>query len=260
MINHPLEDGKTFLGEQKRLNRVRQNDELLIFHKAPFYEMKRRPYNRNARLWTRPRMSQLSAPFKPGTDEYRRWRNIVYFNGELCDILRHICEKEDNDPSLRGKLDDIKNEVRSLRDTMDYYDGQGHTEFGHPVDRVPTFQMDEYSGISSSSEDEKELNRAFPQVDGEQLFGPSQPANQSRNDSSSSYYYEYEEEEEKPKRPRTREEKKHTVWFFDPKPDYDDFPPLIMYRYSYSSDGEDGRWEGPTWKDLNLQPPKLDPE
>ena len=223
---------------------------------------------RTNKLWTRPRLTQVRPPFDEGTDAYRRWRNVVHINGELCDILRHICEKEDNDPSLQGKLEDIKNEVRSLRDTMDYYDGQGHTEFGHPVDRVPTldmdspppFEMDEYSGISSSSEDEKELNRAFPQVDGEQLFGTSQPANQSRNDSSSSYYYEYEEEEEKPKRPRTREEKKHTVWFFDPKPDYDDFPPLIMYRYSYSSDGEDGRWEGPTWKDLNLEPPKLPPE
>ena len=64
----------------------------------------------------------------------------------------------------------------------------------------------------------------------------------------------------KPKRPRTREEKKHTVWFFDPKPDYDDFPPLICYLYSYSSDGEDGRWEGPTAKDINWTPPKLDPE
>ena len=225
---------------------------------------------RNPKLLTRPRMSQLRAPFDEGTDAYRRWRNVVHINGELCDILRHICEKEDNDPSLRGKLDDIKNEVRSLRDLLDYYDGQGRSEFvrglpdasefGHPVDRVPTFDMNEYSGISSSSEDEKELNRAFPQVDGEQLFGTSQPANQSRNDSSSSYYYEYEEEEEKPKRPRTREEKKHTVWFFDPKPDYDDFPPLICYRYSYSSDGEDGRWEGPTAKDINWTPPKLDPE
>ena len=211
---------------------------------------------RNPKLLTRPRMSQLRAPFDEGTDAYRRWRNVVHINGELCDILRHICEKEDNDPSLRGKLDDIKKEVRSLRDLLDYYDGQGRSEFVRGY--VP--DASEYSGISSSSEDEKELNRAFPQVDGEQLFGPSQPANQSRNDSSSSYYYEYEEEEEKPKRPRTREEKKHTVWFLDPKPDYDDFPPLVMYRYSYSSDGEDGRWEGPTWKDLNLQPPKLDPE
>ena len=98
-LKHPFEDDKTFLGEQKRLNRVRQNDELLIFHKAPFYEMKG-----NARLLTRPRMSQVRAPFDEGTDAYRRWRNVVHINGELCDILRHICEKEDNDPSLRVEI------------------------------------------------------------------------------------------------------------------------------------------------------------
>ena len=216
----------------------------------PFSEMRR-----TNKLWTRPRLSQVRPPFDEGTPEYNRWRNVVHINGDLCNILNHLDEKEDKDPSLRGKLDDIKKEVRQLRDLLDYYDGQGRSEF------VRGLPDDEYSGISSSSEDEKELNRAFPQLDGEQLFGTSQPANQSRNDSSSSYYYEYEEEEEvKPKRPRTRAEKKHTVWFLDPKPDYDDFPPLICYRYSYSSDGEDGRWEGPTWKDLNLEPPKLPPE
>ena len=118
---------------------------------------------------------------------------------------------------------------------------------------------DEYSGISSSSEDEKELNRAFPQLDGEQLFGTSQPTNQSRNDSSSSYYYEYEEEEEvKPKRPRTRAEKKHKVWFLDPNPDYTEVPPLAMWRWSYSSDGEDGRWEGPRY--IKWEPPKEAPK
>ena len=186
--------------------------------------------NPRLKLWTRPRLTQLRPPFDEGTPEYNRWRNVLHINGDLCNILNHLDEKEDKDPSLRGKLDDIKKEVRQLRDLLDYYDGQGHTEFGHPMDRVPTFDMNEYSGISSSSEDEKELNRAFPQLDGEQLFGTSQPTNQSRNDSSSSYYYEYEEEEEvKPKRPRTRAEKKHTVWFLDPKPDYDDFPPLICH-------------------------------
>ena len=217
---------------------------------------------RTARLWTRPRMSQVRAPFTPGTDEYRRWRNVLHINGGLCNILNHLDEKEDKDPSLRGKLDDIRNEVRRLRDRLDYYDGQGHTEIGQPVEMVPTptFDMDEYSGISSSSEDEKKIDRTLAQLDGEQLFGPSQPANQSRNDSSSSYYYEYEEEEEKKekKRPRTRAEKKHRVMFFDPNPDYTEVPPLVMWRWSYSSDGEEGRWEGP--RDIKWEPPKEGPK
>ena len=218
----------------------------------------------NARLLTRPRMSQTRPPFRPGTDEYRRWRNVVHINGELCDILRHICEKEDKDPSLRRKLDDVKAKLRSLRDSLDYYDGEGHTEFGQPMDivRVPTstFEMDEYSGISSSSSSEYEI------ID-ERPYGPRKPSRptstrgneavpgQSRwlqtagppgSGRDEIQWLEFNpqdsEEEEEEKRTRTRAEKKHTVWFRDPnKPDF----PVIMYRYSYSSDSEDGRWEGP---------------
>ena len=130
---------------------------------------------RNARLLTRPRMSQTHAPFPPGTDEYRRWQNVLHINGELCDILCHIDDEEKNDTSLRGKLDNVKREIRSLRDSLDYYDGQWHTEFGHPmfIAHTPSFYVDEYSGISSSSEDEKIIERAFYPKDGERIFGPS---------------------------------------------------------------------------------------
>ena len=134
----------------------------------------------------------------------------------------------------------------ALRDTLDYYDGQGHAEFGQPMDIVraptPTFEWNEYSGISSSSSSEYEIINERPS-------GPRKP---SRPTSPRGHepikieriYVDLQdsEEEEEEKRPRTRAEKKNTVWFRDP--DEPEFP-VIMYRYSYSSDGEDGRWEGP---------------
>ena len=85
-----------------------------------------------ARVFTRPRMSQVSPPFPVGTPEFIRWPNIVYLNGMVGDILGEIADVEEADPSMKEKLSGIKKAVIRLRSTLDYYDGQGTQELGHP--------------------------------------------------------------------------------------------------------------------------------
>ena len=65
-------------------------------------------YRTGARVFTRPRMSQVEPPFPVDTPEYVRWRNIVYFNGMVGDILEQIFVAEEADPSMKEKLSAIK--------------------------------------------------------------------------------------------------------------------------------------------------------
>ena len=77
-------------------------------------------------------MSQSRPPFRLGSPEFIRWRNIVYFNYLVGDILGEIADVEEADPSMKEKLSGIKKAVIRLRLTLDYYDGQGTQELGQP--------------------------------------------------------------------------------------------------------------------------------
>ena len=89
-------------------------------------------YRTGARVFTRPRMSQVGPPFPIGTPEFIRWRNIVHLNGMVGDILGEIFIVEEADPSMKEKLSAIKEAVIRLRTKLDYYDGQGTQEIGQP--------------------------------------------------------------------------------------------------------------------------------